>query len=118
MHQTARPRVGKRRTGRNTLKMKKSRPTRPFLQRGMSTPQYDTTRDGEVSMTQPYLLRLSQPMKPTSPTVHLAYDERRQVSVVAADFEGPPAVTREDVGALGTKKADIEKGEDQKDRWR
>lgn len=45
------------------------------------------------------------------------YDEDRQASVVMlGNGESPLAV--ESVGGSPTKKGDIEKGEDQKDRWR
>lgn len=66
----------------------------------------------------PYLVRMSQPARRgNSAEVALEYDAERQVSVVAHDADRTPAVLRRDIPALGTKKSDHEKGEDQKDRW-
>ncbi len=44
------------------------------------------------------------------------YDNSAQVSLV--DINGRIALAVEAEGGAPTKKADIEKGEDQKDRWR
>ena len=67
----------------------------------------------------PYMIKMSKVLTPRSAvTSALVYDERRQVTVVAADPLGSPAVCRSDVPALVTKKADMEKGEDVKDKWR
>lgn len=53
------------------------------------------------------------PIEPASP---IRYDDARQVSLV--DVGGRAAVAVEALGGAPTKKADIEKSEDQKDRWR
>jgi len=45
------------------------------------------------------------------------YDEERQASVVMLG-NGESALAVEALGGSPTKKSDIEKGEDQKDRWR
>ena len=68
-------------------------------------------------MPAPFLVGLAVPQTTSIPSTPLVYDPDRQVSVVASDPMGPPAVQRTDIVALGTKKADIEKGEDHKDRW-
>ena len=46
----------------------------------------------------------------------IRYDDRAQVSVV--DVDGAVTLAVDADGGAQTKKADIEKGEDQKDRWR
>jgi hypothetical protein len=66
----------------------------------------------------PYILQLATEQSSGRQTHDpLAYDARRQVSVLVADPDGPAAVLHPDVGVLLTKKEDREKGEDQKDRW-
>lgn len=49
------------------------------------------------------------------PTPALPYDDARQIAVVEDHGERVPAVERHPPPQ--TKKGDIEKGEDQKDRW-
>lgn len=49
-------------------------------------------------------------------TVAVRYDDLRQMSVI--DQDGREVLAVDAVGGSPTKKADIEKGEDQKDRWR
>ena len=68
-------------------------------------------------MTKPYLVRLAKPSVSHLELVPLDYDTKLQVSIVKNDPAARPAVLRDDIPALGTKKADVEKGEDQKDRW-
>ncbi len=53
------------------------------------------------------------PVQPESP---LRYDDAAQVSLV--ELDGRTALAVEALGGAPTKKADIEKTEDQKDRWR
>jgi hypothetical protein len=48
-------------------------------------------------------------------TAELPYDDARQVTMIESDGERVPAVER--FPPPQTKKGDIEKGEDQKDRW-
>lgn len=70
-------------------------------------------------MLQPYLLRFAVPTpEELTSADNLAYHPTRQLTVVADDAEGTPAVLHPEVPTMGTKKADREKGEDQKDRWR
>lgn len=49
------------------------------------------------------------------PTEPVAYDTLRQIAVVEQNGAQVPAI--ETSKPLETKKADIEKGEDRKDRW-
>ena len=49
------------------------------------------------------------------PSAPLPYDDARQVTVVKHDGQFIPAADR--YPPPQTKKGDIEKGEDQKDRW-
>jgi hypothetical protein len=53
---------------------------------------------------------------PPEPDHALAYDDATQMTLLEVDGRSVPAVTVR--GGAPTKKADIEKGEDQKDRWR
>lgn len=45
------------------------------------------------------------------------YDEKSQLTVVISKDKEYPAIDCDDLPALATKKCDIEKGEDTKDRW-
>jgi hypothetical protein len=53
------------------------------------------------------------PVQPDSP---VRYNDAAQMSLV--EIDGRPALAVEARGGAPTKKADIEKAEDQKDRWR
>jgi hypothetical protein len=63
----------------------------------------------------PWLFSRATRQRGVMPTEPLSYDAKRQVSVVETDGKTVAAV--ELSGPPQTKKADIEKGEDQKDRW-
>lgn len=70
-------------------------------------------------MPKPYLVRLAKTSEALSESAeNLSYDVRRQLTIVTDEPNGVPAIVHPDVPTLGTKKADREKGEDQKDRWR
>jgi hypothetical protein len=62
-----------------------------------------------------WLLTLATRQRARTPTAALTYDADRQVTVVRNALGLVPAV--ESSPPTVTKKADIEKGEDQKDRW-
>ena len=64
---------------------------------------------------EPWLFSRATRQRGRLPTAPLPYDEARQVTVVRSDDEVVPAVERQPPPQ--TKKGDIEKGEDQKDRW-
>jgi hypothetical protein len=67
-------------------------------------------------LPQPWLFELATRQRGRLPTSPLPYDEVRQVAVIAEeDGTTVPAVERHPPPQ--TKKGDIEKGEDQKDRW-
>ena len=67
-------------------------------------------------MSVPYLFRFIRLARAVS-GASLTYDEKLQLNVVSHDIDRTPAVLRNDIAALATKKADVEKGEDQKDKW-
>jgi hypothetical protein len=64
---------------------------------------------------EPWLFARATRQRGRVPTPALPYDDARQITVVAHAGAMVPAVTR--YPPPQTKKADIEKGEDQKDRW-
>ena len=68
-------------------------------------------------MEKPFLIKLARRRRGSITEQVLVYDPIQQVSVLPDDANNQPAVTRTDVPVLATKKADIEKGEDQKDKW-
>lgn len=68
-------------------------------------------------MPKPFLIKLSRPFNASQGEQTLVYDPIQQLSVLSNDPNNQPAVTRTDIPLLATKKADIEKGEDQKDKW-
>jgi hypothetical protein len=68
-------------------------------------------------MSKPFLVKLSKRLRAAVREQTLVYDPIQQLSVLPNDPKKQPAVSRPDIPALGTKKADIEKGEDQKDIW-
>ncbi len=68
-------------------------------------------------MPKPFLIKLARRSSGSRKDQTLAYDPVQQVSVLPDDANKRPAVTRTDIPLLTTKKADIEKGEDQKDIW-
>ena len=55
--------------------------------------------------------------EPLRDVTEIIYSEAGQVSVLKDDPHGIPAVLNSRVPILGTKKGDIEKGEDSKDKW-
>lgn len=67
-----------------------------------------------MSDSQPWLLSLATRQRGRTPTDPVVYDDGRQVAVVAQAGHMVPAI--ETASAPETKKADIEKTEDQKDR--
>ncbi len=68
-------------------------------------------------MPKPFLIKLSKRFNASQRELPLVYDPAQQLSVLPNDPNKEPAVTRTDIPLLTTKKADIEKGEDQKDKW-
>jgi len=68
-----------------------------------------------MSEPEPWLLSLATRQRGLTLSDPIAYDDVRQVAVVEQAGERVPAV--ETSPPPQTKKADIEKGEDQKDRW-
>jgi hypothetical protein len=64
---------------------------------------------------EPWLLSLATRQRGRIPTEPVAYNEDLQIGVVDVDGLAIPAVQTS--RPLETKKADIEKGEDRKDRW-
>ena len=67
-----------------------------------------------MSDPQPWLLSFATRQRGRIPTDPVAYDDIRQVAVVDQAGQMVPAI--ETASAPETKKADIEKTEDQKDR--
>lgn len=66
-------------------------------------------------MAKPLILRLMTPQIP-APDIPVRYDSDRD-ELLALTFDGwRPAIDTPE-GSPGTKKKDIEKGEDTKDRW-
>ncbi|MGH2968785.1 MAG: hypothetical protein ACRDK0_06935 [Solirubrobacteraceae bacterium] len=63
----------------------------------------------------PWLFACATRQRGRVPSAPLPYDDARQVTVVKHDGQLIPAVDR--YPPPQTKKGDIEKGEDQKDRW-
>jgi len=63
----------------------------------------------------PWLFARATRQRGRVPTAPLPYDDARQITVVEDDGEVVPAVER--YPPPQTKKGDIEKGEDHKDRW-
>lgn len=63
----------------------------------------------------PWLFQSATRQRGDVPTSRLPYDSHLQVSVIEQDGNLVPAVQLD--APPQTKKADIEKGEDQKDRW-
>jgi hypothetical protein len=63
----------------------------------------------------PWLLSLATKQRGRVPTGPIRYDADQQIAVVEQAGELVPAV--ETRAPTQTKKADIEKGEDRKDRW-
>lgn len=76
------------------------------------------------SNCEPFLLRFAQPCQSpkrfTKPTREYFYDTESSLVRWANGIDNPPAVIRAGIQPPQTKKADIEKGEDAKDRrmWR
>jgi putative ATP-grasp target RiPP len=68
-----------------------------------------------MSETKPWLLSLATRQAGRVHSEPVAYDAHRQIGVVDQAGAMVPAV--ETSKPLETKKADIEKGEDRKDRW-
>jgi putative ATP-grasp target RiPP len=68
-----------------------------------------------MSSTRPWLLSLATRQRGRVPTAPVVYDDARQIAVVIEGGRVVPAITSS--RPLETKKADIEKGEDRKDRW-
>jgi hypothetical protein len=73
----------------------------------------------QSAATTPYLLRfaslqINEANAPTCPKP-CTYDPTRDLLMV--NESGSPAVLDSDCRPLATKKKDLEKGEDQKDRW-
>jgi hypothetical protein len=64
---------------------------------------------------QPWLFTRATRQRGRVPSAPLPYDDTRQITVVEEGGELIPAVDRHPPPQ--TKKGDIEKGEDQKDRW-
>ena len=67
------------------------------------------------AMQSVWLLSLATRQRGRVPTEPVRYDDARQIAVIEQAGELVPAV--EASRPLETKKADIEKGEDRKDRW-
>ena len=63
----------------------------------------------------PWLFARATRQRGRVPSAPLPYDDARQVTVVKHDGQFIPAADR--YPPPQTKKGDIEKGEDQKDRW-
>ena len=68
-----------------------------------------------MTNSQPWLLTLATRQRGRVASTPVAYDEARQIAVVEQDGLVVPAIDSE--RPPQTKKADIEKAEDQKDRW-
>jgi hypothetical protein len=68
-----------------------------------------------MSTTKPWLLTLATRQRGRIRTEPVTYDTARQIGVVEVDGATVPAI--ETSRPMETKKADIEKGEDRKDRW-
>ncbi|GFP34328.1 hypothetical protein HKBW3S43_00121 [Candidatus Hakubella thermalkaliphila] len=66
--------------------------------------------------TEPFLFRFKRECN-SEFTYQLDYDKSISMLVVEEDGKKIPAINSNKVEGLGTKKADLEKGEDQKDRW-
>lgn len=65
--------------------------------------------------TEPWLFTHATRQRGRLPSAALPYDDERQITVVVDAGRRVPAVER--YPPPQTKKGDIEKGEDQKDRW-
>ena len=78
---------------------------------------YGSVMSQGSDVPQPWLFGLATRQRGRVPSPALPYDEARQVAVVAGTdgAAAVPAVERHPPPQ--TKKGDIEKGEDQKDRW-
>jgi hypothetical protein len=68
-------------------------------------------------MPKPFLIKHSKRLRASKRGPALVYDPAQQLSVLRNDPNKQPAISRTDIPVLATKKSDIEKGEDQKDRW-
>lgn len=68
-----------------------------------------------MPVPQPWLLTLATRQRGRVQAAPALYDDVRQVAVVEQSGEMVPAITT--AFPPETKKADIEKAEDQKDRW-
>jgi hypothetical protein len=68
-----------------------------------------------ASSPEPWLFARATRQRGRIPTAALPYDNARQITVVEHQGERVPAV--EHCSPPQTKKGDIEKGEDHKDRW-
>ena len=65
--------------------------------------------------TEPWLFTRATRQRGRVPSAPVLYDDARQIAVIDHHGERVPAVERHPPPQ--TKKGDIEKGEDQKDRW-
>ncbi|HEV2945471.1 MAG TPA: hypothetical protein VGX26_10195 [Solirubrobacteraceae bacterium] len=68
-----------------------------------------------MSSSKPWLLSLATRQRGRTPTDPVQYDAVRQIAVVSEGDLRIPAIRAR--RPPETKKADIEKGEDRKDRW-